>query len=334
MPKVVINGFGRIGRPVLKNILANHKDLEIVAINDLGGSKPLAHLLKYDSNYGIYEKDVKSDDDGIIIDGKKIKLFQQKDIMNLPWRDLEIDIVIECTGAYKNSEDLNKHLESGAKKVVVSVPIQDAKVPTYLMGINIDKYEPSKDHVISMASCTTNGLAPLVRVIHENFKIKNGVFTTVHSYTNDQRILDLPHKDLRRARAAALNIIPTTTGAAIAIEKAFPELKSLLNGTAIRVPTSTVSIVDFTAIVVKNTTADEINSVMKEASQNELKGILDVCDQPLVSSDFKGNSNSSILDSALTMANDNLVKVTAWYDNEWAYSMRLAELVNLIANKL
>lgn len=334
MSKIAINGFGRIGRPTLKNILAHHPDLEVVAINDLGDAKTLAHLLKYDTNYGIYNKEVKAELDSIIVDGKKIKLLQEKEIAHLPWRDLGVDVVIESTGVYTNAEDLKKHLQAGAKKVIVTAPTKSKEIPTYLLGINEDKYNPEKDRIISMASCTTNGLAPLVKVLHENFKVLRGFFTTAHAYTNDQRILDLPHKDLRRARAAALNIIPTSTGAAIAIEEAFPDLKGQLNGIAIRVPIGTVSIVDFIATVEKETTAGEINSLMKKAAAGPMKNIFEVCEEPLVSSDFKGNPHSSILDAELTMANGNLVKVTAWYDNEWAYSVRLAEMAELLASKL
>lgn len=333
MPKIAINGFGRIGRPTFKNILARQPELDVVAINDLADGKTLAHLLKYDSNYGIWGKDVKAEADGIVVEGKKIKMLAEKDIANLPWRDLGIDLVIESTGVFTKSEDLKKHLNAGAKKVLLSAPVKGEGVPTYLLGVNADKYDPAKDHIVSMASCTTNGLAPLVKVLHENLKIQRGFFTTAHAYTNDQRILDLPHKDLRRARAAGLNIIPTSTGAAIAVEQVITSLKGCLDGIALRVPTPAVSIVDFVCVVEKEATAQQINEMLKKASAGPLKGVMEVSEEELVSTDFKGNTHSSIVDAKLTNVIGNLVKIIAWYDNEWAYSVRLAEMAAKMTKK-
>lgn len=330
MPKVAINGFGRIGRPVLKNILTNHPELEVVAINDLGDAKTLAHLLKYDTNYGIYEKDVKFDADGIIVDGKKIKLLNEKEIKHLPWHDLGVDIVIESSGVYTTVNDLKQHLDAGAKKVLLSAPIKGGGAPMYLLGVNADKYDPAKDNIVAMASCTTNALGPLVKILHENFEIENGFMNTVHAYTNDQRVLDLPHKDLRRSRAAAMNTIPTSTGAAEAIAEVFPELKGKLTGFSLRVPVSVVSIVDFVCSVKKPADAKQINDLFRQASQGPLKNILTVSDEPLVSSDFKGNPHSSILDSELTMVLGNLIKVVSWYDNESGYAHRLAEMASFM----
>ena len=338
--KIAINGFGRIGRPTFRRILDNHPDLEVVAINDLTDAKTLAHLLRYDSIYGIYKKSVKFSQDSLLVDGtlkgKKVKIFAQTDPAKLPWKKLGIDIVLECTGRFTDYQGAKKHLEAGAKMVIISAPSNNPeKIPSFVLGVNEKKFDPKKDKIVDMGSCTTNCLAPIAKVLNENFKIVRGFMTTIHSYTNDQRILDLPHKDLRRARAAALNIIPTTTGAARAIGRVLPELQGKLDGIAMRVPTPTVSILDLICQVEKETTAEEVNYIFKKASQKkELKGILGVEDAPLVSSDYIGNSFSAIVDANLTMAKDNLVKVVAWYDNEWAYACRLAEFAEFVSKKL
>lgn len=333
MIKIAINGFGRIGRPTFRRILDNHSNLEVVAINDLTDSKTLAHLLKYDSIYGIYQKEVRSTENSLIVEGKEFKIFAEKDPAKLPWRNLKVDVVLECTGLFTSFEGSKKHLEAGAKKVIISAPSEGT--PSFILGVNEGKYDPKKDGIVDMGSCTTNCLAPVLKVLHQNFKVIKGFMTTVHSYTNDQRILDLPHKDLRRARAAALNIIPTTTGAAKAIGKVIPELEGKLDGMAMRVPVPTVSILDLICLVKRDTTKEEVNQVFKEAAQNkELKGVLRVEETPLVSNDFKGDSYSAIVDALSTMAKNNLVKVVAWYDNEWAYACRLAEFAEFIGKKL
>jgi len=300
----------------------------------------LAHLLRYDSVYGIYQKPVKFTEKAILVDGTKngreVKVFAETDPSKLPWKELGIDVVLECTGRFTNYEDAKKHLTAGAKKVIISAPSDSPeKIPSYLLGVNVEKFDSKKDTICDMGSCTTNCLAPVAKVLNDNFRIVKGFMTTCHSYTNDQRILDLPHKDLRRARAAALNIIPTTTGAAKAIGRVIPELKGKLDGIAFRVPTPTVSVLDLICEVEKKTTAEEINYTFKKASQQkELKGILGVEDAPLVSSDYIGNAFSAVVDANLTMAIDNLVKVVAWYDNEWGYACRLAEFAELIGRKL
>ena len=335
MKKIAINGFGRIGRPVFKRIVTSHPDLEIVAINDLTEPGTLAHLVKYDSVYGIFNKSIKAAEGGLSIEGKNVKVFAEKDPSNLPWEKLGIDIVLECTGIFTEIEGAKKHLTAGAKKVIISAPSKSKEIPMFVLGVNEEKYNSNSDNVISMASCTTNCLAPVAKILHEHFKIINGFMTTCHAYTNDQRILDLAHKDLRRARAAALNIIPTSTGAASAIGKVIPELAGRLDGVAFRVPTPTVSILDLICEVENKTTAQEVNYALKKASETKgLKGILGVEDALLVSSDYTGNSFSAIVDSSLTMAKDNLVKVVAWYDNEWGYSCRLAEFADFIGKKL
>jgi glyceraldehyde 3-phosphate dehydrogenase len=333
MTKIAINGFGRIGRPVLKVIFNRHSDLEIAAINDLTNAKTLAHLLKYDSNYGIYKKDVEYDDEHIIINGKKIKVFAQKDPELLPWKDLKVDVVLECTGFFRDSEGAGKHLKAGAKKVIISAPAKSEEIPTFVLGVNEEKYNPKKDDIISNASCTTNCLAPVVKVLNDNLGIEKGMMTTIHSYTNDQKILDLPHKDLRRGRAAAMSIIPTTTGAAKAVIQTIPELAGKLDGMAMRVPTSVVSIVDLVAAVKKSTSVEEVNNLFKKTAKNDLKNILTVSEEELVSTDFKMNEFSSIVDLPLTMVNENLVKVCAWYDNEWGYVCRLVEMAEYISEK-
>ena len=323
--KIAINGFGRIGRPVFRRILDNHPDLEVVAINDLTDKATLKHLLKYDSLYGIFGKSI----------DLEIQFLAEKDPENLPWKKLGVDVVLECTGLFTEVEGAKKHLEAGAKKIIISAPSKSKEIGTFVLGVNEEKYDAGKDNVVSMASCTTNCLAPVAKVLNDSFKIVRGFMTTIHSYTNDQRILDLPHKDLRRARAAALNIVPTSTGAASAIGKVIPELEGKLDGIALRVPTPTVSTLDLICLVEKETTSQEVNYAMKKASQNkELKGILGVEDAPLVSSDYKGNSFSAIVDSPLTMAIDNLIKVVAWYDNEWGYACRLAEFAEYMGKKL
>ena len=335
MVKIAINGFGRIGRPTLRRILDKHPDLEVAAINDLTDAKILAHLFKYDSLYGIYNKTVSFTEDSLTVGDKKIKVFSEKEPKNLPWKNLGIDIVLECSGVFTEIEGAKQHLEAGAKKVIISAPSKSKEIPTFVMGVNEEKYDSKKDNVISMASCTTNCLAPVAKVLNDNFKILRGFMTTSHSYTNDQRILDLPHKDLRRARAAAINIIPTSTGAASAIGRVIPELEGKLDGIALRIPTPTVSILDLICEVEKKTTSQEVNYIFKKASQQKtFQGILGIEDAQLVSSDYKGNSFSAIVDSGLTMAKDNLIKVVAWYDNEWAYACRLAEFAEYIGKKL
>ena len=313
----------------------NHPNLEVLAINDLTEPETLAHLLKYDSVYGIYKKAVKSDGKNLLIDGKKVQVLAEKDPAKLPWKDLGIDIVLECSGIFTEYEGAKKHLTAGAKKVLISSPSKSGEVPTFVLGVNEEKYEPKKDNVISMASCTTNCLAPVLKILNDNFKVVKGFMSTIHSYTNDQRILDLAHKDFRRARAAALNIIPTTTGAAKAIGNVIPELKGKLDGIAFRVPTATVSVLDLICEVKKKTTAEELNYTFKKASQQkELQGILGIEDALLVSSDYIGNSFSAIVDANLTMAIDNLVKIVAWYDNEWGYACRLAEFSEFVGKKI
>ncbi len=339
MIKIAINGFGRIGRPALKRIIDNHSDLEILAINDLTDSKTLAHLLKYDSLYGIYKNTVSFKEDNLLIDKngeeKEIRIFSEKDPEKLPWKELGIDIVLECTGIFRDLEGAKKHLLAGAKKVIISAPAKSEEIPSYVLGVNQEKFDPEKDDIVDMGSCTTNCLAPIVKVLQDNFKIVRGFMTTVHSYTNDQRILDLPHKDLRRARAAAVNIIPTTTGATKAIGKVIPEMQGKLDGIAMRVPTPVVSILDLICEVEKSTTAEEVNNTFKNyADKGEFKGVLAVEEIPLVSSDFRGNSFSAIVDLSLTMVKDNLIKVVGWYDNEWAYACRLAQFAEFIGKKI
>jgi len=336
MIKIAINGFGRIGRPVFRIILDSHPNLEVVAINDLTDAKTLAHLLKYDSVYGIYQKTIKTTEKEITVDGKAVKILAEKDPSNLPWKDLGIDVVLECSGVFTDYEGVKKHLDAGAKKAIISAPSKDPeKIRSFVLGVNEEKFDPKKDDIMDMGSCTTNCLAPVVKVLNDNFKIIKGFMSTIHSYTNDQKILDLAHKDLRRARAAALNIIPTTTGAAKAIGNVIPELKGKLDGIAFRVPTPTVSVLDLICEVEKKTTAEEVNFTLKKASQDEkLKGILGVEDAQLVSSDYIGNCFSSIVDSNLTMAMDNLVKIVSWYDNEWAYACRLADFAEFVGKKL
>ncbi len=330
--KVAINGFGRIGRQVFKNIEQAHPGLEVVAINDLTDNKTLAHLLKHDSTYGNYGAEISATESSITVGKKKYLVLAEKDPEKLPWKRLKVDIVLECTGFFTDAEGAKKHITAGAKKVVVSAPCKD--LPGYVLGVNAETY--SNDvNVMDMGSCTTNCLAPIAKVLNDEFGIVKGFMTTVHSYTNDQKILDLPHKDLRRARAAGLNIIPTSTGAAKAIGKMIPELNGKLDGIAVRVPTPTVSLLDLIVEVKKNTTKEEVNEAFKKAADSKnFKGILRVEQEPLVSTDFKGDSHSAIVDVEETMVNGNMVKVVGWYDNEWGYSCRLADFAEYIGNKL
>ncbi len=334
--KVGINGFGRIGRQVFKAIRDNYGDsLDVVAVNDIGDVATMAHLLKYDSNYGKFNGTVEVAEGGLSIDGKLLKVLAERDPANLPWGDLGVDIVIESTGLFTQAEKAAAHRQAGAKKVIISAPAKGEDL-TIVLGVNEDKYNPAEHHIISNASCTTNCLAPAAKVVNDSFGIEKGLMTTIHAYTNDQKILDLPHKDLRRARAAAMSIIPTTTGAAKAVALVIPELKGKFDGYAVRVPTSTVSLVDFTAIVEKETTTEELRAALKEGATNGMmKNVMDYVEEPLVSIDFKGNPASSSIDASLCMVlSGNLVKVVTWYDNEWGYSNRTADLANLMAGKL
>ena len=322
MTKIAINGFGRIGRQVYRIILEKHPELKVVAINDLTDKKTLEHLLKYDSNYGIFNKGILSE------------VLTEKDPEKLPWKDLEVDIVLECTGFFTDLEGAKKHIKAGAKKVILSAPAKDKEIPGFVLGVNSENYKNDIE-VMDMGSCTTNCLAPIAKILNDEFKIVKGFMTTVHSYTNDQRILDLPHKDLRRARAAAINIIPTSTGAAKAIGKMIPEINGKLDGIAIRVPTPTVSVLDLVIEVEKNTTIEEVNEVFKKAEQLEgFRGRFRTESQPLVSSDFIGDCYSSIIDLEQIMVKDNMIKVIGWYDNEWGYSCRLAEFAEFVGKKL
>jgi glyceraldehyde 3-phosphate dehydrogenase len=335
--KVGINGFGRIGRQVLKAMKETYSDeFDVVAVNDLFDAKTNAHLFKYDSNYGIYPGTVKVVEGDIVVDGDRIKVFAERDPAKLPWGDLGADIVVESTGVFRDGKKAAAHIKAGAKKVIISAPAKpsDSVDLTIVLGVNDDKYNPKNHHVVSNASCTTNCLAPAAKVVFDNFGIVRGMMTTIHSYTNDQRILDLAHSDLRRARAGALNIIPTTTGAAKALALVIPELKGKFDGMALRVPTPTVSIVDFVAEVKKATTVEEVNAAFKAVAEGPMKGILGYSDEPLVSMDYKGDPRSSIVDGLSTMVMDgNMVKVVTWYDNEWAYSMRVCDLARLIVDK-
>ncbi|MBK3496019.1 type I glyceraldehyde-3-phosphate dehydrogenase [Viridibacillus sp. YIM B01967] len=323
--KIAINGFGRIGRVVFRNAIQN-EEIEVVAVNDLTDAAMLAHLLKYDSVHGVLDAEVSSEGEYLIVNGKQVRVYAEKDPAALPWKELGVDIVIESTGLFVKPEAAHKHIEAGAKKVIVSAPGKDG-MPTFVMGVNHEEYNAAEDHVVSNASCTTNCLAPVAKVLDEKFGIKRGMMTTIHSFTNDQRILDLPHSDYRRARAASQSMIPTTTGAAAAVAKVLPNLKGKLDGMAVRVPTPNVSLVDLVAELDKSVTAEDINAALKEASENELKGILDYTDLPLVSIDYNGNKASSTVDSLSTMVlEDNLVKVLSWYDNESGYSARCIDL--------
>ena len=332
--KVGINGFGRIGRLALKAIKQRYPNkLEVVAINDLTDAKSNAHLLKYDSNYGVYPGKIEATADSIVVDGKAIKVLAERDPGKIKWGDFGVQVVIESTGLFTEGPKAAAHLQGGAKKVIISAPAKDEDI-TIVLGVNQDKYDPAKHRVISNASCTTNCIAPVVKVLHENFGMTKALMSTIHAYTNDQKILDMVHKDLRRARAAAMNIVPTTTGAAKAVTLVLPELKGRIHGVAFRVPTSTVSLCDLVADLGKEVTAEEVNQAFKKASESKLKGIMEYCEEPLVSLDFKGNPASSIVDALSTMTiGGNMVKVLAWYDNEWGYSCRLADLIDFMAGK-
>ena len=330
--RVGINGFGRIGRNIMRAAMGN-SGIDFVAVNDLTDAKTLAHLLKYDSVLGNLQSDVKPSSDGITVDGEEFKVLSMKDPAQLPWKDLGVDVVFESTGIFATREGASKHITAGAKKVIITAPAKGHDI-MLVMGVNEAKYDGSKHHIISNASCTTNCLAPMARVIHERFGLRKGWMTTIHSYTNDQNLLDLPHKDLRRARAAALSMIPTTTGAATAVGEVLPELKGRLDGFAMRVPTPNVSVVDLNAIVDKKTTAEEVNAALRDAANGPLKGILAYSDAELVSIDFKGNPNSSIVDAPYTKVMDgDFVKVLSWYDNEWGYSNRCVDLLLKVVAK-
>jgi glyceraldehyde 3-phosphate dehydrogenase len=330
--KVGINGFGRIGRNIMRAAMAD-KNIDFVAVNDLTNAATLAHLLKYDSVLGNLHAKVEARGDSIAVDGDEFKVLSLRDPAQLPWKELGVDVVFESTGLFTSRDGAAKHIAAGAKKVVITAPAKGQDI-TVVLGVNEEKYDPAAHHIISNASCTTNCLAPLAKVIHQTFGIKKGWMTTIHSYTNDQQLLDLPHKDLRRARAAALSMIPTTTGAAAAVGEVLPELKGKLDGFAMRVPTPNVSVVDLAAILDKKTTAEDVNAALKAASEGALKGILEYSTEELVSIDFKGNPRSSIVDSAYTKVMDgDFVKVLSWYDNEWGYSNRCVDLLRLLVKK-
>jgi len=332
--RIGINGFGRIGRLTFRAIKQHHNDeLEIVAVNDLTDTGTNAHLLRWDSTYGPYSGKVEAADDSFAVDGKMVKVLAERDPGEIPWRDYGVDIVIESTGLFTDATRAAAHLEGGAKKVIISAPAKNEDV-TIVLGVNEDSYDPVRHKVISNASCTTNCIAPVVKVLHQSFGVSKGLMTTIHAYTNDQRILDMYHKDLRRARAAALNIIPTTTGAAKAVTMVIPELKGRIHGLAFRIPTPTVSVVDFVAELAQDVDVEEVNRALKAAADGALRGILEYCSEELVSTDFKGNPASSIVDAPSTMViGGNMVKVLSWYDNEWGYSCRLADLAVYVAGK-
>ena len=332
--RIGINGFGRIGRLALKAIKQRYPDkLEVVAVNDLTDAKSNAHLLKYDSNYGAYPGKVEATADSIVVDGQPIKVLAEKDPAKIKWSDYGVQIVIESTGLFTDGPKATAHLQGGAKKVIISAPAKDEDI-TIVLGVNEDKYDPAKHRVISNASCTTNCIAPVVKVLHENFGLTKALMSTIHAYTNDQKILDMVHKDLRRARAAAMNVVPTTTGAAKAVTLVLPELKGKIHGVAFRVPVPAVSLCDLVADLGREVTAEEVNQAFKKAAEGKLKGYLEYCEEPLVSLDFKGNPASSIVDALSTMVvGGNMVKVLAWYDNEWGYSCRLADLIYFMAGK-
>jgi len=333
--KVGINGFGRIGRNIFRAAKKHGAgEIEFVAVNDLTDANTLAHLLKYDSNFGVYEGEVIAGDNEITVDGNPIKVLAIRNPAELPWKDLGVDVAIESTGLFTARENASKHLDAGAKKVVISAPAKNPDL-TVVMGVNHGNYNPDSHHIISNASCTTNCLTPVAKVVMDNFGIVKGLMTTIHSYTNDQSILDLPHKDLRRARAAAVSMIPTSTGAAKAVSEVIPELKGKMDGMAIRVPTPNVSVVDVVFHLEKDTTKEELNSALKNASENELKAVLQYTEEPLVSKDFNGNPHSSIVDGLSTNVIDgNMAKVLSWYDNEWGFSNRVLDLINLISKSL
>jgi len=332
--RVGINGFGRIGRQSLKAIIERSPDLEVVAVNDLVDVEMNALLFKRDSTYGTFQGVVSHTEDAIVIDGREVRVLKEADPANLPWKALGVDIVIESTGRFTDADKAHAHLDAGARKVIISAPAKKEDV-TIVLGVNEGAYDPARHHIISNASCTTNCLAPAAKVVHDNWTIRRGLMNTIHSYTNDQRILDVAHKDPRRARSAGLNIIPTTTGAAKALALVIPDLKGKFDGFSLRVPTATVSVVDFTAELERDASVEELNAAFRAAAAGPLAGILGVSDEPLVSSDFRGDSRSSIIDSASTMSlGGNFVKVIAWYDNEWGYSCRVADLTAYVAARL
>ncbi|MDP3837033.1 MAG: type I glyceraldehyde-3-phosphate dehydrogenase [bacterium] len=331
---VAINGFGRIGRATFKIILDNHPDLRIVAINDLTDNNTLAHLLQRDSCYGLYHRQVKSDARGLTVDGKHYAVYSEKDPSLLPWKELGVDVVLECTGRFRDKESLSAHLSAGAKKVLISAPAKGAGIKTIVIGVN-EKTLKSSDDIISNASCTTNCLAPVMSILKEKFGVKKAMMTTIHSYTADQNLVDGPHKDLRRARAAAINMVPTTTGAAAAVALTMPSLKGKFDGLAVRVPTPVASLCDIVLVTSKNVTAEKVNAAFKVAAKGKLKGIIEASDEELVSSDIIGNSHSSVVDLKSTkVVSGDLLKVVAWYDNEWAYSCRLADLASFMKKTL
>lgn len=331
--RIGINGFGRIGRQVTKALKERYPDIDLVAVNDLASPEENAHLFKYDSNYGTYHGTVGVDGDNIVIDGDKIKVLKEKDPAKLPWKDLGVDLVIESTGFFTDADKARAHMDAGAKRVIISAPAKGEDI-TVVLGVNENQYDPAKHFIVSNASCTTNCLAPVAKVLENTFGIEKALMTTVHSYTNDQKILDVVHKDWRRARAAAINIIPTTTGAAKAVSLTIPELKGKFHGFSLRVPTPTVSIIDLVGNIKRDATADDLNAAFKAAEAGPMKGILGVSDEQLVSMDYKGDPRSSIVDSELTMViGGNLFKVVAWYDNEWGYSSRVADLTNFMVGK-
>jgi glyceraldehyde 3-phosphate dehydrogenase len=331
--RVAINGFGRIGRLLYRAAIERKARIDFVAINDIADAKTLAHLLKYDSVHGRFDADVKVKDNSLIVNGKELKVLMQKDPAMLPWKDLDVYLAVESTGLFTKREDAAKHLQAGAKKVLISAPAENPDI-TIVLGVNHDKYDHANHNILSNASCTTNCVVPCVKVLHENFGVKAGLMTTAHAYTNDQRIMDLVHRDLRRARAGAVNIIPTTTGAARASALVFPELKGKIDGLALRVPVPNVSIVDLTAVLEKNVTKEEVNAAFKKAAEGPLNGIMEYTEEPIVSTDINHTSYSAVVDGLSTMVvNGNLVKVLAWYDNEWGFSCRMVELIELIGKK-
>jgi glyceraldehyde 3-phosphate dehydrogenase len=333
--RVGINGFGRIGRQVVRAIKERYpNEIDIVAFNDLGDLQTMAHLFRYDSNYGAFPGTVEVKNGSLVVDGDEIKALAEKDPTKLPWKDLKVDVVLESTGLFTDASKAKSHIDAGAKKVIISAPAKGEDI-TICLGVNEDKYDPSKHHIVSNASCTTNCLAPAAKVVNDRYGIQRALMTTIHAYTNDQKILDLPHKDLRRARAAAMSIIPTTTGAAKAVSLVIPELKGKFDGIALRVPTSTVSVVDFVATVEKPIQKEELINCVRDAAAGRMKGVLAVSDEPLVSIDFRGNPYSSIVDVEMTQVmGDTMVKVMTWYDNEWGYSCRAADLMNLMGKSL
>jgi len=335
MTKIAINGFGRIGRSVFKRIIDKYPNLKVVAINDLTDSETLAHLLAHDSVYREYAKKVSYTKTGIKVAGKEYPIVSEKDPAVLPWKKLGVDIVLECTGRFRTKKEANGHLEAGAKMVIISAPAKSEGINSFVLGVNENKFDPKKDKIVDMASCTTNCLAPIAKVLNDNFEIESGFMTTAHSYTNDQKLLDLPHRDLRRARAAALSIIPTSTGAAKAIGKVIPELDGKLNGLALRVPTPVGSIIDLTVKVKKEATVKKVNDAFRKAEKSrEMKGRLKTEDRPLVSADYIGSDYCAIVDLELTDVNGDLIKVFGWYDNEWGYCCRLAEFANYVSKKI